>query len=83
MSRNVYHEINLHLVWHTKNNVAVLVDAVETRCHRYLMHRALESPGVQVHAIGGTADHRHMAVSLPPTLLVSEWIGQLKGASAH
>ena len=36
-----------------------------------------------VHAIGGTDDHVHLAVTAPPTLLVSEWIGELKGASAH
>ena len=34
-------------------------------------------------AIGGTGDHVHLAVTVPPTLLVSEWIGELKGASAH
>ncbi|HVP11200.1 MAG TPA: transposase, partial [Phycisphaerae bacterium] len=32
---------------------------------------------------GGTPNHIHMAVSVPPTLLVSEWIGQLKGAASH
>ena len=83
MPRNVYHEINLHVVWRTKNNAALLVDAVEDRCHHYLLHRATESPGVRVHAVGGMPDHVHLAVSVPPTLLISEWIGQLKGASAH
>lgn len=83
MPRNVYHEINLHVVWRTKENAPVLVDTVENRCHHYIRHRAVQSPGVRVHAVGGTADHVHMAVSVPPTLLISEWIGQLKGASAH
>jgi hypothetical protein len=27
-------------------------------------------------AIGGTDDHVHPAVTVPPTLLVSEWIGE-------
>ena len=36
MPRNVYHEINLHLVGRTKVNAPVLVDAVERRCHQYL-----------------------------------------------
>jgi putative transposase len=38
---------------------------------------------VLLHAIGGTDDHVHLAVTVPPTLLVSEWIGEMKGASAH
>lgn len=27
--------------------------------------------------------HVHLAVSVPPALTISEWIGELKGASAH
>jgi len=83
MPRNVYHEINLHLVWHTKNNSPVLVDLVEDRCHRYLAHRAIQSPGLFVHAVEGMPDHVHVALSAPPTLLLSEWIGQLKGATSY
>jgi putative transposase len=83
MPRNVYHEINLHIVWRTKNNTPVFVDHVEHQCHQYILRRARQEAGVFVHAIGGTADHVHLAVSVPPTLLVSEWIGRLKGASAH
>ena len=83
MPRNVYSEINLHVTWHTKHNTPVLVDTVENRTHRHLRHRALQTPGVNVHEIGGTADHVHLAVSIPPTLAIAEWIGQLKGASSH
>ncbi|MBL7222854.1 MAG: transposase [Candidatus Brocadiae bacterium] len=25
----------------------------------------------------------HLAVSVPPTFTISEWVGQLKGASSH
>jgi len=41
--RNVYSEINLHLTWHTKHDVPVLVDVVENRTHHYLRHRALQT----------------------------------------
>jgi putative transposase len=83
MPRNVYSEINLHLTWHTKGNEPVLVDAVESRCHKFLTHQCLQIAGVRVHAVGGTADHVHVAASIPPTVTISEWIGRLKGASAH
>src|SRR5581483_5879873 len=39
--------------------------------------------GVFVHEIGGIETHVHLAVTIPPTLLISEFIGQLKGGSAH
>jgi putative transposase len=83
MPRNVYSEINLHLTWHTKHDAPVLVDTVENRTHHYLRHCALETPGIIVHELGGTADHVHLAVSIPPTLVIANWIGELKGASSH
>ena len=56
---------------------------VEARAHRYVTHRIAESTGVFLHEIGGTDDHVHLAVSVPPTLLLSDWIGELKGATAY
>lgn len=83
MPRNVYSEINLHIIWRTKDDTPALVDAVEAQCHRYIRHRAMETPGVFLHEINGMADHVHVVASVPPTLLISEWIGRLKGASSH
>jgi putative transposase len=83
MPRNVYSEVNLHLTWHVKANAPVLVEAVESRCHKFLMHQCLQTPAVRFHAIGGTEDHIHLATSIPPTLTISEWIGRLKGACSH
>ena len=51
--------------------------------YRCLRQKIINTPGAFVHEIGGTETHTHMAVSVPPTLLVSEFVGQLKGASSH
>ncbi|MFH1109364.1 MAG: IS200/IS605 family transposase [Planctomycetota bacterium] len=83
MPRNVYREIHLHVTWHTKGSAPVLMDAVESQLHRYLRRRALQTEGIIVHAINGAPDHVHLAVTVPPTLNINEWIGELKGASAH
>ncbi len=83
MPRNVYSEINLHLTWHTKASYPALTDTIENRVHHYLQHRVMEAQGVIFHAIGGTENHIHLALSVPPTLLISDWIGKLKGASSH
>jgi putative transposase len=83
MSRNYYSEINLHLVWHTKNSVPLLTPEIEPIAHRILKKRVLHIPGAFVHEIGGTETHVHIAVSIPPTLTISEFIGQLKGGSSH
>ena len=83
MSRNYYSEINLHLVWRTMTSAPLLADSVESLTHRALRKRIVDTAGAFVHAIGGTDDHVHLAVTVPPTLTVSEWIGALKGGSAH
>jgi REP element-mobilizing transposase RayT len=41
------------------------------------------SLGGVVHAIGGVEDHVHVAVSIPPRLALSDFVGQLKGGSTH
>ena len=83
MPNNVYSEINLHLTWHTKGSAPLIHDAVEHHLYQFLEQRVKQTPGTVCHAVGGTDDHVHLAVSVPPTVQVSDWVGQLKGASAH
>ena len=83
MAQNYYAEINLHITWHTKDSAPMLRDDVETLVHCHLRKKALEAREVLVHAIGGTHDHVHIALSIPPTLLISDYVGQLKGSSSH
>jgi putative transposase len=83
VSRNYYSEINLHLTWHTKESAPLLVPTIEAIVHHYLRGRCINTPGVFVHAVGGIETHVHLALSIAPTVLISEFVGQLKGASAH
>jgi putative transposase len=83
MSRNYYSEINLHIVWHTKNSSPLLTPENEPFAHRFLQKRIVETPGAFVHEIGGTETHVHLAVTILPTILISDFIGRLKGGSAH
>lgn len=83
MSRNYYCEINFHIVWHTKNSLPLLTPTVEPVVYRALRKRIVDTPGAFVHEIGGIETHVHLAVSVPPTLTPSEWIGQLKGGTTH
>ena len=82
MPKKVYSEINLHITWHTKNNNPVLTDSIEHRVHHYLEHAARKTKNVSFHAVDGTENHVHLAVTVPPGLLISEWIGKLKGGSS-
>jgi len=83
MSRNYYSEINLHLTWHTKESTPLLTPRVEPVVHRLVRERIVETEGVFVHEIGGTENHVHVAISIAPTILISDFVGQLKGATSH
>jgi putative transposase len=83
MSTRVYSEINPHFVWHVKASLPIVNETIEPRLHRYIKSYALQSKGLIFHEIGGTETHIHIAVTVPPTLLISEWIGKVKGASSH
>ena len=83
MTRRAYSEINLHITWHVKDDVPALRDDLEMQTHRCLRGLVIQAPGVFFHAIGGTDDHVHLVATIPPTLLISEWIGRLKGSSSH
>lgn len=83
MSRNYYSEINLHIVWHTKNSLPLLTREVEAFTHQRLKTRVVETEGAFVHAIGGTVTHVHLVVTLAPNILISDFIGKLKGGTSH
>ena len=56
---------------------------IESRLFHFITHKILETPGVRFHSIGGTETHIHISISAQPNLLMSDWIGKLKGASSH
>jgi putative transposase len=83
MSQNYYSEINLHVVWHTKNSTPLLTSELEPLAHRFIRKRVIDTPRAFIHEIGGTETHVHLAVTVSPTLTPSEFIGHLKGGSSH
>lgn len=58
------------------------MEIIENRLHHYLEHEIRKTKNVFFHAVGGTENHVHVAATIPPSLLISEWIGKLKGGSS-
>lgn len=83
MSDSVYSEINFHITWHTKNSLPMITPRIEDRLYHYLTHKIIETPGAYLHAIGGIETHVHIGISLEPNILISDWVGKLKGGSSH
>ena len=77
-----YWRLFYHIVWGTKNRLALIDPTWEKDLHGYIRGKAT-ALGCFPHAIGGMSDHIHVAISIPPKLPVAMLIGQLKGASSH
>jgi putative transposase len=78
------HSVNsllVHCVWTTKNREPVLVSDLRERLWPYLGGIAKQNK-MKALAIGGAADHVHVLISLPPTLLVAKTVQLLKGNSS-
>jgi putative transposase len=83
MSTAAYSEINFHITWHTKNSLPMITPAIKERLYHYITHKGIGTSGAYLHAIGGIETHIHVAVSTYPEILMSKWIGELKGGSSY
>ena len=83
MSGHAYHEIFLHLNWHTKGNCELLRGTVEKVTYQVLQDKCRAAKGVYLNGLGGTDDHVHLALSIEPFVTLSELVQKLKGGSSH
>jgi putative transposase len=70
-----------HFVWATKDRLPLIGG------HREVIYRVINAKvadlKAELRALNGTDDHLHLVVSVPPTVPLSTFIGQVKGASSH
>jgi len=77
-----YWQLYYHLIWATKEREPLITPQFEPKLWDYLRGKGLDLGGI-VYAVGGVADHVHVAVAIPPRIAVATYAGQLKGASSH
>jgi putative transposase len=71
-----------HLVWSTKNRLPIILPPYEPIIYAEI-ERIAQQKHVQIHAMNCVQDHMHLAISLPPTIAISDWMSHIKGASSH
>ena len=80
--RRSYYEIYIHVIWRTKNsepminpNVVLNIQNIfQAKCQKF---------DIQLIAIGNTEDHIHVLLSMNPTVRLSEFIAEVKGATSY
>jgi putative transposase len=70
-----------HVVFATAGRRPAISDELRERLHAYLGGIAREN-GIPTLAIGGTVDHVHLLLSLPPTISVAKTVQLLKSGSS-
>jgi putative transposase len=79
---HAFHQLFYHFVWSTHGRAALI--------HRDYRPELLKIVNDEVKKRGGwpirhnaMPDHLHLLVRLPPTVRVTEFVGQVKGATSH
>ena len=77
-----YWRLFYHVVRSTKRREPTISSEAETIIKQSI-RSTIGAMECALHAIGFMPDHVHVAVSIPPTIAISDIVGRMKGASAH
>ena len=71
-----------HVIWATKNRQPLIKPNYETALFSIIANKTARLK-CSLWAINGMPDHLHVAVSIPPSMAVAQWVSQVKGVSSH
>lgn len=71
-----------HLIWSTKYREPMITPERMEMLQQAFRVVAKDN-GAFTHAVGGMPDHIHVAVSIPPSIAVSDYVQWLKGSSSR
>lgn len=77
-----YWRLNYHVVWSTKNR-EILIDSETGKIIARSIRTTINAMKSIPHAIECADDHVHVAVSIPPSVLISDLVARMKGAFSH
>ncbi len=79
MSRT-YTDLLSHVIFSTKHRQALIGDDVQVNLYNYIGGIVREY-GRTLHGIGGVSDHVHLLINLPPNVLLSDLVKNVKTGS--
>jgi len=78
----IYYKLFYHIVWSTHLHYPEITEEVEKYLYPFLENKSKRF-GCSLIAVGGTQDHIHLAIIIPPSESVADIIGKLKGSSTY
>ncbi len=77
-----YWRLFYHLTWSTRGRMPMIQTSWMPNLHNVMAAKAHQL-GAFVYAVGGMEDHVHLVASVPPTVSLAHFTGQVKGNSSH
>src|SRR5215813_2649523 len=77
-----YYRLYYHFIWTTKNRAPFINIGNQKAIFAVIQDKVATLNGI-VHALNGMPDHVHLVASVPPSVRLSDFVGQVKGASSH
>jgi len=78
---HTYTNLLIHYIFSTKNRQKIIASELRNRLWTYMAGIA-NNKGLHVLIIGGTPDHTHLLLGLPPTITISKVVQLIKGSSS-
>ena len=77
-----YSHLFYHFVWTTKDRQPLITEANRTPILKAIAAKTIQLNGI-CHAVNAVSDHVHLVATVPPSIALGIFIGQVKGNSSH
>lgn len=78
----IFYVCYYHIVWATKHRKPLITPKIEKLILESI-HVKSEQLKCSIHGINTVEDHIHIAVTIPPSKSIWEWVRDIKGRSAY
>ena len=77
-----YSRLYYHFVWTTKERRPFITEANRSPILKAIAAKVVQLNGI-CHAVNAVSDHVHLVATVPPSMALGIFIGQVKGNSSH
>ncbi len=77
-----YSRLFYHFVWTTYQRLPMLTATLREPLFAAIRAKVNDLHGI-THALNGMEDHVHLVATVPPSIALATFIGQVKGVSSH
>jgi len=82
-SSHNFSEIYLHVNWHCRSDEPMIRPEIEPRLYEIIEEYCRKVKGIHYKGVAGTENHVRLVFQIEPFVLLSDFVGKIKGASSY